>query len=325
MKAIQLRTIYRLVVIFFLACLFFEGRGISDIVYTDTGIIEGVVVEEAQDKIIISIPSGNKEIERKDIKNIEYSDSKDNLVFLAEMASNNKDYAKAYYLYEKILMLDPDFSKAKENIKKIEPYIVSHSGQKDWELSYEHFQRDEDSVSGATDTLSNNAQKTEKLMQEFGLVLGRSTGRIIVRESFTGGKAYSSGVRANDYFKNINGKNTYYVGLFDAVNTIVESERVNLVIERQLQCWIPQGGAIYQASTSRIHGLDLLASEKGIFVLSISEDSIFKKAGLSKSDIIVSIDGIDCGNVSTDKMFDIFQKKQGGYVYLIINRLLHIN
>jgi hypothetical protein len=315
----------KIIIIFILFYLSSVDHAGSDILHTSNDdIIEGVIVEETQNKIIIAMLQGDAEIDKGNINKIEYSSREENLVFLADIALNNNDYAKAYYLYEKALILDPDFTKAAEKIKALEPYIVRQSGRKHWEAFYEHFQWGKNDVFIDNDMVTKNSLQTEKLMQDFGLILDKSAGKIIVREAIRDKKAYSAGMRPNDYLKDINGKNADYMGVFDAIDAITAHEHTKLIAERLLKCWITPGSMEESALTKAKYGLTLSHTCKGFAVTYISKDSLFNGTGLSVGDIIISINGNDCSTFSADSVFDMFKNSQGSYIYLTINREIHL-
>jgi len=307
--------------IFIVAYTFLSAYAFSDIVRTvDDRSIEGVVIYEGQSGIKISTRDGDEKIERKDIAKISYDDAKDNLVFLAELASKKGEYAKAYFLYEKILALDPEFKPAEQYISSIDSCATGKAGIKDWGLSYERFQDQPNDCSQSAGSLSDDSYQTEQLMQKLGLILDKHAGGVVVREAVAQGLAYGAGVRSNDFIKNVNGHNADYMGLFDVIDTIVCAGSVRITVQREIICWIGNIDGVTEGLLKEYYGLILEKCADGFAVLEVGEGSPMATAGLMINDIIVYIDSIECRTISSDRADEIFKGKQGSYMRLIIAR-----
>jgi hypothetical protein len=300
--------------------LFFCSLSFADTVYLKDGkSLDGVVTDEKEDIIVLFMLSGKTVLKKEDIKNISYDTRENNLLLMAKISESEGGYAKAYYFYEKVLLLNPGSAQAIESIKKVEPYAMSKDIGKGWEDDYERFYA-EKSEKATASILSDNAENTERLLREFGLILNSTSGDIIVRESVAGKKAYNAGIRSNDYIREVWGEKSDYQGLFDVVNTILNHQGTNkaIVIEREIIFWtgrMDTGNSMFDS-----FGFSLDRSTKSCIVSFIQETSSAGKAGLKKGDMIVAVNGFNCEDLLIHEIEQMLKRNNQSQISLIIQR-----
>ena len=85
----------------------------ADIVVMNEGEeLKGVVVEEYDDRIMLSTIDGEKQVMRKDIKKVIFDLEEQNLTSIGDFYQDNKRFEKAAYYYKRALIVNPNYKKA---------------------------------------------------------------------------------------------------------------------------------------------------------------------------------------------------------------------
>jgi hypothetical protein len=315
---------YFIVAACFLPCFFVS----ADTIVTEEGEeIKGVITEYHPFEIKIATKQGEKIFKKDQIKDIKQAKDEQNLMILADIAIGQKDFTKAYYLYEKVLKLNPDSQKAMDALAEISPKLKGKDSDPSWTGTYERYQ--DVSYKGKADKqiLSDDSYSTQKLQEEFGLILGHETGNIKVLDVLDNTRAERGGLEINDYIRAIEGKGADYMGLYDMIAALLalsDKDKINMTIERKLRLWIDAETTTWESSLWDFTGFSIETSSGMPVVMSVKAGSPAYEAGLKREDIISSIDYKDISSASKDELKTLLQGAGAHYADITIERRLNI-
>jgi len=313
-----------------LLLVFSKQLSSADTVHTTDGDeIKTVVLRKNMDNIVISSVSGELTIKMEDIKNIDYEDEIVNLFFLADLAKEQQDYTKAYYTYEKILKNYPESEEAIRGIIGIKDHLKELGPDIKWVSNYRRYRNQVSKTGNEQHILRDNAEVSENLKDEFGLILGveRGNGRIKVLEAIKGSPANEAGIKINDYLMSINGNKVIYMGLFDVIGLLRENDNIDkhITVERELRLWIESEEETPQTSLLDLIGLSLKKIGHEIIIDVLKENSWASKAELQVGDVFVyARSELIQAQYTPDKVERLIRGTGTGSVDIIIRRVLAI-
>ncbi|PIQ89142.1 MAG: hypothetical protein COV72_04600, partial [Candidatus Omnitrophica bacterium CG11_big_fil_rev_8_21_14_0_20_42_13] len=198
----------------------------ADTLYMKDGRqIEGVVLRDSDKEVLFSGSKGAEVINKPDIQKIDYDTEKGNLLRLADNTFADKDYVRAYYLYEKVFRLDAESDRAIEGMKKTEPYVYRNTEGHEFVGNYERFYGPAKDKEGEGKILLKNSEQTQAMQEHLGLILAASDkrthyNRLKVTGVVPGSRADKAGLQIGDEVINLNGYTSDYMGLYDAVSLL---------------------------------------------------------------------------------------------------------
>jgi C-terminal processing protease CtpA/Prc len=286
--------------------------------------IKGVVLRDGPDRVLFSGVKGEEDINKLDIAQISYDTEEENLLSLADNAFQKREYAKALYLYEKTLRLNPGSERAIRGMKKTEPYAYSKGKAVDYVADYQRYQGPAKSKEGAEKVLLQNSQDTEKVQRGLGIILAVKTktryyNKLRVADVFRDSRADKAGLQVGDGVVSINGYLTDYMGLFDAVSVLAKniSGKIDMIIEREIPLWADK---TMGASLPELVGFSIDASPAGFIISDINKDSNTKNSGLKIGDLIVLINGNLMQGKSIDEASKFIMDSTPGHIDIVIRR-----
>jgi C-terminal processing protease CtpA/Prc len=318
----------RITLILFLLAIFYfflSASLRSDTVYTSDGKeLKGIVVEDYKDRLTLSTPDGERIVMKSDIKELYYDTEEENLIKLAEQASERKDYVKAYNFYEKALRVNPDSKRAKDGMVFLQGFLF----RKDEAMKEEAVRRQEELEQGQPAAVS--AEKNEEArLQEYaenmrkslGVSLEMKDGLPVVRSVIPGSVMYEAGVREGDVISSVWGKLTGYLSLTEVMEMLLEkpSLELKIVIQRVLSIQPPASRTVLTGARDLI-GASLDMQLDGLTVRGVvSPDS-----GLKESDLVVVIDGKPTRYMPLKNALDMIKNSKKDAIQLTIKRELLI-
>ena len=275
---------------------------LSDVVTTtENEKIICVVTERTDESIVVVTKSGKKILPRDEIQDIKEISEKDNLLLLAEFARENNDNVKAYYLYEKVLEIDPDSEDAVKGLTIMEESLNWDNSDDNWVRRYERFYQKVSSKKSESDILSDNSDITEELMVNFGIILISEKDRVKISEVIYNSRGYKSGFQINDYILSVDQMSVDYLGLYDTVIQLNnrKSNSFNVNVERHYRVW-NEGEEDTLSDSLDFTDYSLSEINSMYVFIKIRENSSIYNAGIREKDRLVGIKGIKISD-TTDK------------------------
>jgi len=289
----MLNKLYPIFLIFNLLITPFSSY--ADMIFTKNGEkIKGVVLEKTAQETVIESIGRTRTVKNDDIINITYGDELENLILLADSAKNKKELAKAYYLYKRAFLLDPDSKKATEGLASLDGYVFKEGlSETDIVSDYEHYSRNSKKEEADDKILALNAEQTQELIDNFGLVLETVSNKIVIAQIVKGSRADLAGLKNSDVLINIDGFFGDYLGIFDAASFMIQKyrEKITVGILREVNIWIDNKDQILLPDLIENAGFSIDPSGDRPLVTKVLPNSEVSYAGIEKGDLLFAING----------------------------------
>ncbi len=267
----------------------------SDTIYTNDGKeIRGIVVEDYNDRIVMSTIDGEITELKTDIKQLYYDSEADNLVKLAEQAKERGDMIKSFAYYDMALRADPNSKSAKDGIIFLQGYLF----RKEQVKKEDEVRRQEEFENyGAAKILEEkSAEEKIKDMETdmrrgIGITLKTKGGGQAIENVRPNSPAADAGAKRNDIIVAVWGRLTGYMPLEDVMKALLEkpSLEIKCTIERDVVVF-PKPDRTIMSSLKDMIGATFSMQFDGLTVSSVVDGSPAFKAGLARGDIVVAID-----------------------------------
>lgn len=310
-----------------LFCLQLSGYAGADTVYTNDGKeLKGIIVEDFNDRIILSTADGEKTLMKTDIQKLYFDDEEDNLLKLAEQAQARRDYAKAYDYYEKAAAVNPASKAAKDGIVFLEGYIFrQEEARKEDDIK----RREEFEARGGPET-GRMREKTmeglkEELKQKTGIVLDQTPQKLprvhSVRER---APAFAAGLRKGDTIVSIWGRLTRYMPPEKVMSALLDKPSVEIkcAFERTVQLNVNRKGLL--ANAADLAGASFGMEFDGLTVSGVIDDGPSFEAGIEKGDLITAVNGKSTRYMPLKEFLELIKNSKDQTVGLTFRRRIII-
>jgi len=293
--------------------LLFSGFSHADIVAMKDGQeINGIVVEEYKDRVVLSTFAGEKTIQKADIKELYFDSYEENLIKLAEQAKDRRDFGRAFTYYNLALKKNPDSKAANDGLIFLQGYLF----RKEESEKLEDIKRRENVERYGTIVELGKAKTGEdrdkelaaRLKDLLGLTLEIEKGFPKITGVRLKSPAYEAGMRKGDLLIALWGKLTGYMSLTDIVEIMADKPllEIKCTVERPVS--VEPGGAAFTMET------------KGLTVSGVKEGSPAFDSGLKKDDLIVAINGSATRYMPLKKALGMIKKTRGKAISLTLRR-----
>ena len=302
------------------AWIIFVSHTPADTIYTNDGKeIRGIVVEEYNDRLVLSTADGEVTVMKSDIRELTFDSEEDNLVRLAQQAMDRHDQSRAYSCYERALKINPDSKAAKDGLVYLQSYILRQQ-----EAKKENDIRRQESLERSGGAVTEGSAE-----EDMAATLERTAGMAIaIKDNFpqvvsvkSGSPAHEAGIRKGDILSAIWGKLTGYMSLDDIIYTLLKRSALEIrcTIERSVEVPIDPGRQM-MSGPEGIIGAGLSMEIDGLTV-STAKDAA---AGLERGDLVVAINGKPTRYMRLKAAVDFIRNVKADAVTLTLRRNLII-
>lgn len=311
---------------FFLCAAFICSGAYADIVTTEEKEIQGVIVQTTDEFIRIMTPAGEKTVPVEEVLEVERLPRADALERLAEIHQELGDPVKAYNLYQRGLRRDASREDSVKALEQLEQR-VRQASQEEWLSSFGRFDKKPLAEEPDEQFLRENAEMTDALLRNKGLVLDDRAGFIIISFLSETSPLADKGIRANDRIAEIDGTIADYFGLFDVIALLLASEgEKEVVFERTIRMWhsvlpdSPQPDAFRD-----ITGFTVESGDAGCLVKDVEDATTVALWGLKPGDVIESINGQRLQPPCQDQIKEAFLSRTSlSHIEMVIRRKIRI-
>jgi len=268
----------------------FKSAEADTVCLKDGGQVQGIVVENYQQSIVLSTINGEKRFDKVDVKDILYDKKEQNLVKLGDYYQQNRNLAKAYTYYKKAYELNPDYKEAKDKFIYIRSTLLRNPEKQfkdDMARKQALFKESGKLYNPKVDKISITEE--ERFKEATGLVLVSDNGMSKVVSVAPHSAAAESGMNVGDIIVSIWGRLTGYIDLGLIMEMILESPSPEIIMSVERRVVMHSSGK--QVRSLDDIGLSLKMQEDGLTVSSLSRGSKAARSGLMGGDIITDIDG----------------------------------
>jgi len=284
----------KLWVLLFLLCLPVGTR--ADTIHMADGAEEkGIVVENYHDRILLSTAEGEKEISKKDIKDITYDRQEQNLVKLGDFHEEKGNLLKAYEYFQKAYELNPDYKEAGEKFMHLRSIILRQP-----EVQMQDAMSRRRALFKEAGKVYDPTLKKEKPDRVVEQGLRKATGLTLIYDGkmpkvsdvAPGSSAQNAGIRKGDFIFTIWGRLTGYMNLeaiYDMLLT-TPSPEILISIKRRIDFLaLPEEGTKDRYKDAEDIGFSLIMDEGGLTIEDVLKGSMAENHSLQKSDLITAI------------------------------------
>ena len=278
--------------------------------------IKGVVVEEYEDRIILSTMDGEKELMKNDIRDIKYDLEEQNLTKLGDFYQDKRDYNKAYYYYKKALEINSGYKKARDGLNFVTTYI-QQTGRVN---KLNHIQRMNEGdrwLRGEPQEASPT--KDQSLKDELGIILRLADGTYDIAYVVYKSPAHTAGIKKGDKISSVWGRSIKYMDEEEVMTRLMKPGvmDIKMIISREYK--IRLLGA--NKSFDNLLGIKFGYSEmEGLIVEDLAKESITKKYGIDKGDRVTFVDGESTRYMPLEKVIKLINGKRNKVISVIIER-----
>lgn len=283
-------------------------------------ILKGLVVEEHEDRLIMSTEKGEVPVLRIGIKDVEYDDPAQNFLQAGRAYEEKKRWGEALAYYEKALQLSPELDDAKKASVRVRNLFWAQTATgpvaevERRQALYETWDKgrftEKNSAIGKT--------PPQRVAEGLGVKLAQKDDWVYLSEVNQKKDAARAGLKVGDRLVAIDGDSLRYLSA-EAVHVKLISPRYSsFTLEYDRDCRMMKSG--FEKETRDL-GFELKLESQGIRVANILSGSAAARAGLKIGDLLVGMDGGTTRYLPLKKFMAAFQKNQANtYTILTVRR-----
>ncbi|MBF0215523.1 MAG: PDZ domain-containing protein [Candidatus Omnitrophica bacterium] len=249
--------------------------------------IKGVVLEQYNDRVLVSTADGETEIMKKDIGDIVYDREEQNFASMGDYYQEKRMYQKAYYSYEKALKINPDFKQARDGIN----YVSTYLQQEERMIKLDHIKNMKTMTYGKIkkdEGAYGTDQKEKDVKKDLGIVIKSGKELYVINEVVKGSPAYTAGIKKGDVLESLWGKSVKYMDI-SAVTSRLEDPGVMDIQVTVQRTYLFDVTRAKKSFGNRL-GIKFGYSEmEGLKADDIRKGSLADSKGMIKGDKIVEI------------------------------------
>ncbi|NQT32347.1 MAG: PDZ domain-containing protein [Candidatus Omnitrophica bacterium] len=279
--------------------------------------IKGVVLEEYKDRVLISTIDGEKQILKKDIKNIAYDLKEQNYASMGDYYQDRGLYKEAYGYYNRALEINPNYQRAKDGFNHVVTYIqLSDTRRKIDHLKKRNIEEIE-RKGGEPGDHDKNIE--EQLKYALGIELQKINEDYIIADVARKSPANIAGIKKGDVLLEIWGRPIGFIGPVEVMKKLIDPGvmDVSVTIERSVLLSVRKG--LGRASGKL--GIKLGITEMdGIIIKNVKKRSPAASAGLRSKDVITEVQGESTRYMSLGEVERVMNSRKGDTLYINIER-----
>jgi hypothetical protein len=307
-----------------LSVLSFIGTALADTVIKTNGEeMKGIVVEDYQDRIVMSTVNGEKTFMKHDIKELYYDEEEDNLIKLADQAKEKNDYIRALTYYDMAFKANPNSKAAKDGLVFLEGYLFrKEQAQKEADVRKRGDLERQGAVSAIEPPkIESVPEKLVKLNKAIGITLDMKDGFPRVKTIHPRSPASEAGVERGDRLISIWSRVTGYMELREVLEALLDKPSLELkcTMERTTDVEVVPYGLV-APGTNELIGATLAMQFDGLTITSVRANGASASAGLKKGDLVTAINGKPTRYMPLKNAVEMIRNSKNSIVQLTIKR-----
>ncbi len=283
-------------------------------------VLKGLIVEEHEDRLIMSTEKGEVPVLRIAIQDVEYDDPAQNFLQAGRAYEEKKRWGEALAYYEKALQLNPDLEDAKKASVRVRNLFWAQSATgpvaeiERRQALYETWDKKR-----FTEKNSAAVKTPQQLVAEsLGVTLVQKDDWVRLAEVSPKKDAALAGLRAGDRLVAIDGDSLRYLSAEAVRPKFVSPRYSSFTLEYDRDCRLMKSN--FEKET-RDFGFELKLENQGIRVAHVSRGSAADRAGLKIGDLLVGVNGGTTRYLPLKKFMATLQKSQPAtYAVLTVRR-----
>jgi tetratricopeptide (TPR) repeat protein len=288
--------------------LFFPSTLHADTVSLKNGKqLKGLIVEEHEDRILLSTASGEIQVLRRGIKKITFDDPAQNFLKAGRDYEEKERWGEALGYYEKALELNPDLDDAKKAAVRVRNLFWAKSAvgpvdeiekrQELYEMSNrQRFRRDGSRQSG---------DPAHLLRDGMGVQLGKKGDWVQLTKVTPGKDAVRAGLRLHDRLVAVDGTSLRYLSPEAVREKLVSPRYSSFTLEYDRECSLAKTG--FEKELGEF-GLAVKLEARGLVIQRVLPDSAASRAGLKAEDLLIEVNGGSTRYLPLKKLLGVILK-----------------
>ncbi len=316
----------RTVAALFILITFARAAFCDTLSLTDGKEVKGLVVEEHQDRVVLSTADGEREYFRKDIQNIQYDELTYNLLSLGREMENKKRWREALSYYEHALAINPALSEAKQASLGIKSRLWAQMLDEgpQGEISKLQDMHDAWMANVDVDALSRKREESRAklLWDRLGIKLAAREDWVVADDLKIGGPLQKQGFRRGDALVFIDGKSLRFLNGGAVTEYLLEPRYSNAIIVLRRKIALAGPGS---ADPLKDLGVRIHQEYAGLTVRDVNEKTKREaRSELRDGDLVVEIGDARTRYMPEREALKMFQDPKNAPARLVIHRPITI-
>ncbi len=273
--------------------------------------LKGLIVEEHEDRVVLSTADGEMPVLRKVIDKIDFDDPAYTLLSMGRQLERSKKYGEALSYYEKAHQLNPGLEEART--ASIGVRSKMWAGFTEGPTSEILKQQEIQDAWRSDTTMEEQAKRGEEadeslLWKRMGLKLAQEGDFVKVEDIRVGSYGHQAGMRLNDALHSIDGRSMRYIQKRAVQQDLLNPRYASMTVEVRRKISFP---AKVKKSDLKSVGMDLKQEYNGVVVWRVKRGSPSDKYGVKAGDRLIRVDEENTRYMPLPKIKQAFKTKQG--------------
>ena len=286
----------------------------------DGSEMKGLVVEQHEDRVILSTEKGEVPVLREKIAKIFYDDPEQAFMQIGESYEASSQWGEALAYYEKAMQTNPNFEDAKKAVVRVRNQFWSKaSAGPNGEIERQQALYDDwGKPKPAVEKFKDQAQEQARSLREgLGLVLEKKGDWVLVSQVVLKKDASIGGLKRGDRLVAIDGRSLRYLSAEAVREKFLSPQYSNFTLEYQRDCSLKKTG--FEKDLAEL-GLQLKLEYQGVVLQSVKKGSRADKAGLKPNDLLISVNGASIRYLPLKKLLHAISAGPGSSSVLSVQR-----
>lgn len=273
--------------------------------------LKGLVVEEHEDRVILSTADGEMPVMRKEIVKVEFDDPSYTLLSMGRQLERGKKLGEALSYYEKAIQLNPSLEEAKR--ASIGVRSKMWAGFTEGPTSEVEKQQEIQDAWRADTTIEEQAKKDDEedesvLWKRMGIELVQDGDFVRVEDVRVGGYAHQAGVRRSDAIHAIDGRSMRYIQKRAVIQDLLNPRYASMTLEVRRQIVFP---AKVGKTDLKNLGMDVKQDYNGAVIGRVKSGGPAARYGLKAGDRLIRVGAENTRYMPVQKISQAFKSNQG--------------
>ncbi len=277
----------------------------------DGGQLKGLVVEEHEDRVILSTADGEMPVMRKLIDKVDYDDPAYTLLSMGRELERNKKLGEALSYYEKAAQLNPELKEAKTAAVGVRSKMWA--GFTEGPTSEIQKQQEIQDAWRADTTIADESRRNEEedeslLWKRMGIELAQDGDFVRVADIRIGGYAHQAGIRNGDIIYAIDGRSMRYIQKRTVIQDALNPRYASMTMEVRRKILFP---AKVGKTDLKNLGIDLKQDYNGVLIGRVKNGSPSDRYGMKSGDRLIRVGESSTRYLPLNKISAAFKANQG--------------
>jgi hypothetical protein len=270
----------------------------------DNTEMKGLVVEQHEDRVVLSTDQGEVPVLREKIQEIVFDDPAQSFMQVGESYENAQRWGEALAYYEHALKLNPELEEAKKASVRVRNRFWSQAATgPNSEIEKRQALYESWGKSAASGQRMAGQARTEirALREELGLVLSKKGDWVQITQVLPQKDAALAGLKRGDRLVEIDGRSLRYLGNEVVRQKFLSPRYSNFTLEVERDLTLPKTG--FERDLSEF-GVQFKLEHRGTVLQSVKAGSPASRAGLKEQDLCVAVNGSSTRYLPIHKMLE---------------------